>query len=54
MSGDAIPEIGVLNNDLDTADAWITATALLYSLPLISYNADHFARVPNLSVISEA
>jgi len=39
---------------LDTADAWIATTALLYDLPLITHNRDHFAQVPNLSVISEA
>lgn len=39
---------------LDTADAWIAATALLYDLPLLTHNCDHFTRVPNLNLISEA
>jgi tRNA(fMet)-specific endonuclease VapC len=47
-------QVNRTGSHLDTADAWIAATALLYNLPLITHNRDHFARVPNLSVISEA
>jgi tRNA(fMet)-specific endonuclease VapC len=39
---------------IDGADAWIAATALLYGIPLVTHNFDHFARVPGLVVISEA
>lgn len=38
---------------IETADAWIAATALLYAAPLITHNAADFALVPGLSVISE-
>lgn len=47
-------QVSRTGSHLDTADAWIAATALLYDLPLLTHNRDHFARVPNLSVISEA
>lgn len=47
-------QVNRTGSHLDTADAWIAATALLYELPLVTHNRDHFARVPNLSVISEA
>lgn len=39
---------------IETADAWVAATALLYGAPLITHNAADFAHVPGLSVISEA
>lgn len=38
---------------ISTADAWIAATALAYSIPLITNNADDFAGVAELSVITE-
>lgn len=38
---------------IETADAWVAATALLYAAPLITHNADDFALVTGLSVISE-
>jgi tRNA(fMet)-specific endonuclease VapC len=47
-------QVNRAGSHLDTADAWIAATALLHDLPLLTHNRDHFARVPNLSVISEA
>ena len=31
---------------LETADAWIAATATLYDAPLISHNASDYLRVP--------
>lgn len=33
-------------------DIWIAATALAYGLPLVSRNLRHFARVPNLQVLT--
>jgi tRNA(fMet)-specific endonuclease VapC len=39
---------------LDTADAWIAATALLYEVPLITHNRGHFAHIQGLRVISES
>lgn len=36
------------------ADAWIAATALYLSLPLVTHNRAHFVGVNSLSVISEA
>lgn len=39
---------------LPFADSWIAATALRLELPLVTHNPRDFARVPNLTVISEA
>lgn len=39
---------------LDTADAWIAATALLYDVPLVTHNRSHFIHVSGLSIISES
>lgn len=38
---------------IETADAWIAATALLYGAPLVTHNAGDFADVAGLAVISE-
>jgi tRNA(fMet)-specific endonuclease VapC len=35
-------------------DLWIAALAVRHSVPLISNNRAHFARVPGLVLISEA
>jgi len=39
---------------LETADAWIAATAVLYDAPLITQNASDYSGVPGLKVITEA
>jgi predicted nucleic acid-binding protein len=39
---------------LETADAWIAATAKLYDAPLISHNASDYLGVPGLRLITEA
>ena len=39
---------------LETADAWIAATAVLYDAPLITHNASDYGGVPGLEVITEA
>jgi len=39
---------------LDTADAWIAATAVLYDSPLITHNASDYLGVPGLKLITEA
>ena len=39
---------------IETADAWIAATALLYNIPLVTHNRNHYVGVDGLSVISEA
>ena len=39
--------------NIDTADAWIAATALALKCPLVTHNAADFAGVPNLNIISE-
>jgi len=39
---------------IETADAWIAATALLYNAPLMTHNADDFTHVPGLTIITEA
>jgi predicted nucleic acid-binding protein len=38
---------------IETADAWVAATALLYAAPLITHNANDFAHVPGLNIITE-
>jgi tRNA(fMet)-specific endonuclease VapC len=42
-----------IGKPIEGADAWIAATALLYGIPLITHNSDHFSRVPGLTVISQ-
>lgn len=38
-----------------TADAWIAATALMYSIPVVTNNRSHFEVLkPDLTVISES
>src|SRR6266404_7189103 len=39
---------------LETADAWIAATAALYNAPLITHNASDYLGVPGLKVVTEA
>jgi tRNA(fMet)-specific endonuclease VapC len=38
---------------LETADAWIAATAALYNAPLITHNGNDYLGVPGLTVITE-
>lgn len=38
---------------ISCADAWIAATALSYSVPLVTHNPDDFKNVPGLSIITE-
>jgi predicted nucleic acid-binding protein len=38
---------------IDTADAWIAATALALNCPLVTHDAADFAGVPGLKIISE-
>jgi len=39
---------------IETADAWIAATALAYQLELVTHNPADFAGIAGLGVISEA
>lgn len=39
---------------IETSDAWIAATALLYQIPLVSHNRKHFDWIKGLQLISEA
>jgi tRNA(fMet)-specific endonuclease VapC len=39
---------------IETADAWIAATALLYNVPLVTHNRSHFTHVNGLNLISES
>ena len=36
---------------IETADAWIAATTLLYDAPLVTHNGSHFLGVPGLKLI---
>lgn len=38
---------------IDTADAWIAATAKLHGLPLVTHNAQDFEGVDDLTIITE-
>jgi tRNA(fMet)-specific endonuclease VapC len=38
---------------IETADAWMAATALLYQIPLVTHNGRHYSGVSDLQVISE-
>jgi tRNA(fMet)-specific endonuclease VapC len=35
---------------IETADAWIAATALLYNAPLLTHNKSHYIGVPGLQL----
>ena len=37
---------------IETADAWIAATALLYDAPLVTHNGSDYLGVPGLKLIS--
>lgn len=39
---------------IETADAWIAATALFYRVPLITHNRSDFESVDGLEIISES
>ncbi len=39
---------------IETADAWIAATSLLYGLDLVTHNASDFDNLPGLTIITEA
>jgi len=51
--GEVRGDVKQTGNVIETADAWIAATALLYSAPLVTHNAADFARVPDLTIITE-
>jgi len=39
---------------LETADAWIAATAVLYDAPLVTHDGSDYAGVPGLKLVTEA
>jgi tRNA(fMet)-specific endonuclease VapC len=41
-------------NEIEVGDAWIAATAMLYSIALVTHNGDDYTGVPALTVISES
>ena len=43
-----------LTRRIECADAWIAATALLYSVPLVTPNRNDYLGVPDLTLISHA
>ena len=36
---------------IGTNDLWIAATALAYEMPLVTNNAAHFSRIPQLQLV---
>jgi tRNA(fMet)-specific endonuclease VapC len=39
---------------IEPSDAWVAATALVLDLPLVTHNADDYAGVTGLRIVSEA
>jgi tRNA(fMet)-specific endonuclease VapC len=39
---------------IQSSDAWIAATAMLYGIPLVTHNPSDFAGVTGLSIITES
>jgi tRNA(fMet)-specific endonuclease VapC len=39
---------------IECADAWIAATAILYSIPLVTHNPTDYQGVPGLEIVSHA
>jgi tRNA(fMet)-specific endonuclease VapC len=39
---------------IETADAWIAATALLHDIPLVTHNSKDYAGVDGLKIITQA
>lgn len=39
---------------IDTADAWVAATALLHGVPLVTHNRSHYLGIDGLTLISQA
>lgn len=37
---------------IETADAWIAATALTYNIPLVTHNPGDYAGVPGLTLLT--
>ena len=46
-------DVARIGRHIETADAWNAATARLYAAPLITHNANHFAHVPGVTIITE-
>lgn len=38
---------------IETADAWVAATALKFDIPLVTHNRKHFENIKGLEIISE-
>ena len=45
-------DLVALNQDIGVKDIFITATAMVNELPILTYNIRHFQRVPGLQVVS--
>lgn len=43
-----------IGREIETADAWIAATALWLQCPVVTHNRRDFSDIPWLDVISEA
>ena len=39
---------------IESADAWIAATALLYDVPLVTHNRKDYLGVPGLKIVSRS
>lgn len=43
-----------LGRPIETGDCWIAATAVRYSIPLVTHNARHYSDIPWLQVVTHA
>ncbi len=51
---EVVEQVRRAGNKIDSADAWIAATAIHYGAPLVTHNRQDYAGVQGLTLISEA
>ena len=51
---EVVEQVRRCGSSINTADAWIAATALHFGVPLVTHNRKDYALVPGLTIISEA
>lgn len=54
MWAEVVEQVRRTGNKIDTADAWIAATAIHYGVPLVTHNRQDYAAVTGLTLISES
>lgn len=51
---EVVEGVRALGRHIAPADAWIAATARLFTIPLVTHNKADFEHVPGLTIISES